>query len=182
MGGRARVFILAPALLVFLFLLQSAQAAVHHYTFVLPGAGDPSAQGGYGFRYGTQPRNVRRNHSLGTPFADTSAPYDTNNVTAIFRYRKATRPDSIGFPTLPGATNKTAVTEFTDQLRSLASTEHPVDVPKNITKRVFITVSVNQIYCANESCGGPDGNRLAASLSNISFVTPTIDILQAYYR
>ncbi|KAK4805004.1 hypothetical protein SAY86_004821 [Trapa natans] len=117
----------------------------------------------------------------GTPFADTSAPYDTNNVTAIFRYRKATRPDSIGFPTLPGATNKTAVTEFTDQLRSLASTEHPVDVPKNITKRVFITVSVNQIYCANESCGGPDGNRLAASLSNISFVTPTIDILQAYY-
>ncbi|KAF3961646.1 hypothetical protein CMV_013748, partial [Castanea mollissima] len=29
---------------------------------------------------------------------------------------------------------------------------------------------------------GPSGNRLSASLTNISFVTPNIDILQAYYR
>lgn len=118
----------------------------------------------------------------GVPFADTTAPYDANNVTAIFRYQNATRLDSIDLPSLPGTTNKTAVTEFTDQLRSLASTEYPVDVPQNITRRIFMTVSVNQIYCANASCDGPDGNRLAASLNNISFVTPTVDILQAYYR
>ncbi|POO00279.1 Copper-resistance protein [Trema orientale] len=40
----------------------------------------------------------------------------------------------------------------------------------------------NTIVCLNSSCDGPDGNRLAASLNNVSFEIPSIDILQAYYR
>uniref|UniRef100_A0A2N9F9U7 laccase n=1 Tax=Fagus sylvatica TaxID=28930 RepID=A0A2N9F9U7_FAGSY len=44
------------------------------------------------------------------------------------------------------------------------------------------TSAILPILCSNASCGGPDGNRLSASLNNISFVTPSIDILQAYYR
>ncbi|KAG6625873.1 hypothetical protein CIPAW_15G008700 [Carya illinoinensis] len=118
-----------------------------------------------------------------TPFADTNAPYDNTTATAILQYGgKYTAPSSPSFPTLPSYNDKAAAENFTKLLRSLASEEHPVKVPKTITKSIFITVSVNQLYCPNKSCDGPDGNRLSASLNNISFQTPKIDILQAYYR
>lgn len=121
-------------------------------------------------------------YMAGSPFADTNAPFDNSTTTAIFRYRGASRPASISFPSLPAYNNKSAVGNFTELLHSLANRAHPVQVPLKITRRVFITVSVNQIECPDSSCDGPDGNRAAASLSNISFATPTIDILQAYYR
>ncbi|XP_075650907.1 laccase-14-like [Castanea sativa] len=118
-----------------------------------------------------------------TPFADTTAPYDNTTTTAILQYKgNYTVPSTIPFPTLPAYNDKDAAGNYTIRLKSLASKEHPVNVPKKITKSIFMTVSVNQIYCPNASCAGPSGNRLSASLTNISFVTPKIDILQAYYR
>ncbi|XP_018813536.1 laccase-14-like [Juglans regia] len=118
-----------------------------------------------------------------TPFADTTAPFDNTTATAILQYTgKYIAPSSPSFPTLPSYNDKAAVENFTKLLRSLASKEHPVQVPKTITKSIFITVSVNQLYCPDQSCAGPNGNRLSASLNNISFQTPTTDILQAYYR
>jgi len=117
-----------------------------------------------------------------TPFFDSGAPFDSSNTSAILEYTGTyTPPTSPPYPTLPNATDKDAADNFTTRIRSLASPEHPVDIPQTITKRITITVSVNQILCANASCGGPDGNRLAASLNNISFSTPSIDFLQAYY-
>ncbi|KAL4636519.1 hypothetical protein ACB092_03G015400 [Castanea dentata] len=118
-----------------------------------------------------------------TPFADTTAPFDNTTTTAILQYKgNYTVPSTIPFPTLPAYNDKDATGNYTIRLRSLASKQHPVNVPKRITKSIFMTVSVNQIYCPNASCAGPSGNRLSASLTNISFVTPKIDILQAYYR
>lgn len=118
-----------------------------------------------------------------TPFADTAAPFDNTTATAILQYTgKYIAPSSPSFPTLPSYNDKAAAENFTKLLRSLASKQHPVQVPKTITKSIFITVSVNQLYCPGQSCAGPNGNRLSASLNNISFQTPTIDILQAYYR
>ncbi|XP_010048940.2 laccase-14 [Eucalyptus grandis] len=120
---------------------------------------------------------------MGSPFADTTAPFDNTSTTAIFQYSGNYTPPSTPYsPSLPAYDDKDAAGNFTVRLKSLASKQHPISVPLIITERIFITVSVNQIYCANESCAGPDGNRLSASLNNISFVTPTIDILQAYYR
>ena len=119
-----------------------------------------------------------------TPFSDSYAAFDSTNTSAILQYTgNYTLPSSIPYPTLPNVTDQNAADNFTTRIRSLASAEHPINVPKNITTRIFIAVSVNQILCANASCGGLGGNsRLAASLNNISFVTPSIDILQAYYR
>ncbi|KAM4118858.1 hypothetical protein ACJW30_03G015000 [Castanea mollissima] len=118
-----------------------------------------------------------------TPFVDTTAPFDNTTTTAILQYKgNYTVPSTIPFPTLPAYNDKDAAGNYTIRLRSLASKQHPVNVPKKITKSIFMTVSVNQIYCPNASCAGPSGNRLSASLTNISFVTPNIDILQAYYR
>ncbi|KAI7980283.1 Laccase-14 [Camellia lanceoleosa] len=74
------------------------------------------------------------------------------------------------------------VTNFTRRLRALASTQHPVDVPKVVDIRLVITLSMNTLPCANNSCDGPNGDRLATSMNNISFVDPKVDILQAYYK
>jgi laccase len=130
----------------------------------------------------TANQSAGRYYIVSTPFADTSAPFDNTTTTAILQYNSSKLPSSIPFPTLPTYNNKTAAENFTKRLRSLASNAHPVNVPQSITKRIFMTVSVNQIYCPNASCSGPAGNWLAASLNNISFQSPKIDILEAYYR
>ncbi len=120
---------------------------------------------------------------VSTPFADTTAQYDTTTTTAILQYRgNYTRSSSIPFPTLPRYNDTEAAANFTKRFRSLANKDYPIKVPLNITKKIYITVSVNQIDCPNTNCSCPDGDRLAASLNNISFVTPKIDVLQAYYR
>ncbi|KAL6211361.1 hypothetical protein ACLB2K_016588 [Fragaria x ananassa] len=119
-----------------------------------------------------------------SPFFDSGAPFDNTTTTAILRYTNVTSaPSTIPMPSLPFVTDKEGADNFTTQLRALASKKHPISVPKKITERILITVSVNQLPCeGNVTCGGPNGSRLAASLNNISFTTPTTDILQAYYR
>ncbi|XP_062159083.1 putative laccase-9 [Alnus glutinosa] len=118
-----------------------------------------------------------------TPFFDSSAPYDSSNTSAIIKYTgNYTTPSSPPYPSLPNVTDKAGADNFTSRIRSLASTEHPIDVPQEIDERIVITVSVNQLPCDQDSCDGPNGSRLAASLNNVSFSAPTTDILQAYYK
>ncbi|KAJ0085539.1 hypothetical protein Patl1_07919 [Pistacia atlantica] len=74
-----------------------------------------------------------------------------------------------------------AAQNFTKRIKSLANKEHPVNVPKNITTKIFIAVSLNSLLCPNSSCDTDSGDRTAASLNNVSFDTPQIDILEAYY-
>ncbi|KAK8463143.1 hypothetical protein SEVIR_1G327050v4 [Setaria viridis] len=49
---------------------------------------------------------------------------------------------------------------------------------------MLVTIAVNEIACApDEHCQGPRGNRLAASLNNVSFEAPRdTNILGAYYH
>ncbi|KAL6962596.1 laccase, partial [Sarracenia purpurea var. burkii] len=127
--------------------------------------------------------NQPRSHYYMAARASAGASYDNTTTTAIIQYTgNYTAPLTPAFPYLPNYTDINAVTNFTDRLKALASKEHPVDVPKSIDKRLFITVSVNTLPCANNSCQGPNGSRLAASLNNVSFTDPEIDVLQAYYR
>lgn len=115
-----------------------------------------------------------------SPFIDANAPADLTSTTGIVAYSgNYTPPSTPPFPSLPNDSDKEAATNFAAKLRSLNSKEHPSTVPQTVTKNILITVSVNEILCDN--CSGPDGNRLAASLSNTSFASPSIDILQAYY-
>ncbi|KAK9943596.1 hypothetical protein M0R45_009199 [Rubus argutus] len=118
------------------------------------------------------------------PFFDSGAPFDNTTTTAILQYTNATAPANISLPTLPIQTDHASADNFTSKIKALANNDHPISVPKNVTKHVLITVSVNQLPCelTNGTCGGPNGNRISASLNNISFATPTTDILQAYYR
>jgi laccase len=51
---------------------------------------------------------------------------------------------------------------------------------------MVVTMAINLLPCgANDTCSGPDCDRLAASLNNVSFQDPLsngVDILRAYYH
>ncbi|XP_052191137.1 laccase-15-like [Diospyros lotus] len=111
--------------------------------------------------------------------------FDNTTTTAILQYsgnrRNASPPH---FPYLPYYNDTLAAFSFIRGLRHLASKSHPITIPLNVTDKFIVsTVSVNTFPCPeNFSCEGPNGTRLAASMNNISFVNPSIDILQAYYK
>lgn len=112
------------------------------------------------------------------------APFDNTTTTAILEYRgnyTAASPPSL--PILPNITNSTAPLSFSGNLRSLASAAHPIDVPLNVDKKFLFTVSVNFVACDNTvDCRTENNQRFRASINNITFQSPKIDILEAYYR
>lgn len=109
--------------------------------------------------------------------------YDNTTTTAIVEYNgNDTSSSSPSLPYLPYYNDTNASVNFTGSLRSLADSDHPIDVPLHVTTRIVSTVSVNTFPCElNNTCEGPNGTRLSASMNNISFVDPYIDILEAYY-
>ncbi|KAI0530665.1 hypothetical protein KFK09_000212 [Dendrobium nobile] len=112
-------------------------------------------------------------------------PNDTTTTTAILQYNFGNLNLSPVFPssTLPNHTDNAAATEFVSRLRSLGTTEHPVNVPQTIGQRLLIAVAVNLLTCEpGRTCSGPNDDRFAASLNNQSFVLPSIDVLDAYYK
>ncbi|GAB2290348.1 hypothetical protein Dimus_024627 [Dionaea muscipula] len=116
-----------------------------------------------------------------TPFIG----YDTTTTTAIVEYiGKYTPSSSPSLPSLPGHNDSRSHENFTARFRSLATEAYPVDVPTNISTNLFFTFSVNSFPCqgSNNTCQGPNTTRLSASINNVSFVNPTIDLLQAYYN
>ncbi|KAJ0975211.1 hypothetical protein J5N97_017176 [Dioscorea zingiberensis] len=115
--------------------------------------------------------------------------YDNSSATAIIEYKnqrsKLSPPSTSSplFPVLPADNDTNAATAFTAKLRSLDSKDHPADVPKDIDERVIITIAMNILPCNDsDPCSGPFSGRLASSLNNISFQSPVIDILDAYYH
>lgn len=129
--------------------------------------------------------NHRPNHYYMAGRAYSSSPdvtFDNTTTTAILQYNGNYTPSSPpSLPYLPYYNDTNAAVNFTGSLRSLANKNHPIQVPINITTHLFYTVSINTFPCPNNSCAGPNGSRLATSVNNISFVNPSIDILQAYY-
>ncbi|XP_078179370.1 putative laccase-9 [Carex rostrata] len=115
---------------------------------------------------------------------NTAVRFDQTVATAILEYKTnentfATVPL---LASLPEINDTNAATAFTDGIRSLASWDHPVDVPKTIDEHMYISIAVNVVPCSgNSNCTGPLGDKLAASLNNASFQNPPIDVLDAYY-
>ncbi|KAM5562142.1 hypothetical protein ABKV19_017388 [Rosa sericea] len=107
--------------------------------------------------------------------------YDTSNVTAILEYKGNYTPPALPiFPSnLPTYEDLSSAVAFSSRILSLASTEHPINVPKNITTRMYITTEMNNIEFDN---GTDERSGLASSLNNVSWVNPSTDVLLAYYR
>ncbi|OWM65759.1 hypothetical protein CDL15_Pgr015183 [Punica granatum] len=124
-------------------------------------------------------------YMLGTPYFDGQADdFDKSITSAIFQYNGNYTPTSSPvYPSSsPGFYDIDAAKHFVRHLRSLNSAEHPIDLPENVTTRMYVTISITMLKCPNDSCAGPEGNRLASALNNITFANPSVDILQAYYR
>ncbi|TXG53187.1 hypothetical protein EZV62_022356 [Acer yangbiense] len=122
-------------------------------------------------------------YMIASPLFDThGTPFDNSTSTAIFEYEgDYTPPPTPVFQFLPGCNDTEAAVKFAKSLRSLASKEYPIYVPKNITQTMLITTTMNHMPCPNKSCEAR-GDRLASSLNNFTYVTRSIDILQAYTR
>lgn len=117
-------------------------------------------------------------------YSSSLAPFGNTITTAILMYDSSTPTLQSGplLPSLPLYNDTAAVTEFTTSLRSLASFEHPVEVPQTIDENIITTVGLGLRPCPpDQTCGGSNGKRFIASMNNISFVFPTISILQASY-
>ncbi|KAJ0085242.1 hypothetical protein Patl1_07924 [Pistacia atlantica] len=129
-------------------------------------------------------QNLSHYYMATTPYSDSGR--FTNNTpagTAIVQYEGEYSPASPPlFPPLPAYNDMNAALNFTKSIKSLASKEHPINVPQYFDQRIYIAVSINQLACPNKSCDTGNGDRIAASMNNVSFVVPQIDILQAYYR
>ncbi|KAH9294906.1 hypothetical protein KI387_038494, partial [Taxus chinensis] len=117
--------------------------------------------------------------------------FDNSTTTAILEYIKEKGrhlhplfgPRAI-LPQLPFYNDTATVTKFTRALRSLASREHPVDVPQSTDESLISTVGLGLLPCSppGNICGGPNGTRISASMNNASFALPaTTAMLQAYY-
>ncbi|GAV58016.1 Cu-oxidase domain-containing protein/Cu-oxidase_2 domain-containing protein [Cephalotus follicularis] len=117
-------------------------------------------------------------------FTGLNVAFDNTTTTAIVEYSGNYTPSSPpSLPYLPYYNDTKSAFNFFGSFRSLANKDHPIDVPKSISTRIISTISVNTFPCLkNGSCEGPNGTRLAASLNNISFVNPSVDILEAYYK
>nr|GEZ80945.1 laccase/diphenol oxidase family protein [Tanacetum cinerariifolium] len=104
---------------------------------------------------------------------------DNTTTTAIIQYDGDSNSSITPlFPLLPDYNDTTMVYEF---LGSLKSSEPHLFPLNRYDTRIISTVSINTIPCQNNSCAGPNGTRFAASMNNISFQLPTIDILKVYY-
>ncbi|CAN6441951.1 unnamed protein product [Victoria cruziana] len=108
--------------------------------------------------------------------------YDANKTTAIVEYKgyNTSLTSSPTLPYLPHPNNSAAANEFPEWLKSLASEEHPIDVPTEIDTRLVFVMSLNEEQCNASACSM--GYKLAASMNNISFLNPRMDILSAYYN
>ncbi|KAF8038694.1 hypothetical protein BT93_B1286 [Corymbia citriodora subsp. variegata] len=103
--------------------------------------------------------------------------------TAIVQYKgnySLTTPPSYPNDTLPSYYDYSAAASFAQQLRSLATKEYPIDVPHDVTTRMFITATMNYVPCPDDSCTADI--KTSATLNNISWREPSVDVLQAYYR
>ncbi|KAL1216084.1 Laccase-15 [Cardamine amara subsp. amara] len=129
-------------------------------------------------------KNPKRIYHMAARAYSSNPNIEFDNTTTIgnLRYISSSKANtsslSESYPNLPYYNDTSAAFRFFTKIRSLYSGQ----VPVKISRRILTTVSINLLMCPDNSCGGPNGSILRASMNNISFVTPShVDILKAYY-
>lgn len=113
-----------------------------------------------------------------SPFLDTPAILvDNKTATATVHY-SGTLGSTATTLTVPPPRNATPVAaNFTASLRSLNSKKYPARVPLKIDHSLFFTIGLGINPCA--TC--VNGSRVVADINNVTFVMPTISLLQAHF-
>lgn len=115
-----------------------------------------------------------------------NAPFDNTTTTAILEYKSASCCNKGPFstpilPVLPAFNDTATATAFTTRIRGLSK----INVFTEVDVSLYATVGLGLINCTNPNsprCQGPNGTRFTASMNNVSFVLPTISLMQAYYQ
>ncbi|XVF80257.1 hypothetical protein PTKIN_Ptkin15bG0056500 [Pterospermum kingtungense] len=120
--------------------------------------------------------------AMGPYMSAQNVAFQNISAVAYFQYLGAV-PNTLSLPAkLPSFNDNLAVNTVMDGLRSL----NPVNVPKEIDTSLFVTVGLNVNKCRSKTpqknCQGMNNGTFAASMNNISFVKPTISVLEAYYK
>nr|QCZ35171.1 laccase 4 [Salvia miltiorrhiza] len=118
------------------------------------------------------------------PYLTSVFPFDNSTTIGYLQYKTKLNGSSskpLSLPAnLPAMEDTPFATRFTNGLRSLASADYPCNVPQTIDKRVVTTISLNLQDCPeNQTCKGYLNRRFYASMSNQSFVRPSISILES---
>ncbi|XP_020263658.1 laccase-6-like isoform X2 [Asparagus officinalis] len=105
------------------------------------------------------------------------------NISAVahFQYSGASLNKAAELAMLPAFNNNLVYNSHLDGLRSLNANSLPLKIDTNL----FFTIGLNIDPCnrrnPNKTCTAPNGGIFRASMNNISFVTPSLSILQAYF-
>ncbi|XP_019096969.1 PREDICTED: laccase-22-like isoform X2 [Camelina sativa] len=114
-----------------------------------------------------------------SPFMDTVVPVNNVTATAFLRY-KDTRTQALKsskIPPIPPVNATSIALGFSDSLRSLNSPDYPTNVPLKVDHSLFFAIGVGVNPCA--TC--INGTKTIADINNVSFVMPTVAMLQAHY-
>ncbi|XP_030521755.1 laccase-4-like [Rhodamnia argentea] len=104
---------------------------------------------------------------------------DNVTATAAMHY-SGTLASTPTVLTKPPPQNATAVAnKFINALRSLNSRKYPALVPKTIDHHLFFTIGLGVNPCP--TCTAANGSRAVGVVNNITFVMPTIALLQAHF-
>ncbi|XP_047316445.1 laccase-4-like [Impatiens glandulifera] len=113
-------------------------------------------------------------------FMDAPIAVDNLTATATLHYTGtlATSPTTL---TTPPPKNATSIANnFIDSLKALNSIKYPAKVPKNtVDHSLLFTVGLGINPCP--TCKAGNGSRVVASINNVTFVMPTISLLQAHF-
>ncbi|XP_022950700.1 laccase-7-like [Cucurbita moschata] len=124
------------------------------------------------------------------PYADARPPIDfSDTITrAIVVYDGASPSAAPLMPTLPSFNDTPTAHKFYTNITSLVGARHWVPVPRHVDHHMFVTFGLNLAPCGlpnGTACGGPNGQRLSASMNNVSFVIPNdagLSMLEAYFH
>ncbi|EEF41838.1 laccase-4 [Ricinus communis] len=112
-----------------------------------------------------------------SPFMD--APIAVDNVTAVatLHYSGTLSSSATTLTATPPKNATSIASNFTNALRSLNSKKYPANVPLKIDHSLFFTIGLGVNPCA--TC--VNGSRVVADINNVTFVMPTIGLLQAHF-
>ncbi|XP_073281680.1 laccase-4-like [Primulina huaijiensis] len=103
---------------------------------------------------------------------------DNLTATATLHYSGTLDTSPITL-TIPPARNATQVSNnFTNSLRSLNSKKYPANVPVKVDRSLLFTVGLGVNPCP--TCIPGNGSRVVADINNVTFVMPSIALLQAH--
>lgn len=112
-------------------------------------------------------------------FMDSTIAVDNTSATATLHYSGTLSSSPTTFTTAPALNATPVANKFTNSLRSLNSKKYPAQVPQTVDHSLFFVVSLGINPCP--TCKAANGSRVVASVNNVTFVMPTVALLQAHF-